>query len=222
VSKIRRLDERTVQEIRKALDKPDETRPSTDNGLEVPRDPDIVAIAAVRSVASLNVAEFGQIAESLAGLYTARSMRDVPIAEFVEDVCDAMESVPQEELRLPPAEREPFKEKLRTLLSSDFFAIVAKAYDLATEERTFCSARILTDLRPVFGARVEDGPQAMVVLHTLKLTYHEGSQKHQDFFLSLDASDLKALRKVLDRAEAKADTLRPAVKDIRLFGIPKE
>lgn len=223
VSKIRGLDERTIQEIRKALDQPrPESAPKNGSGIEVPRDPDSVAIAAVRSVATLNVAEFGQIAESLAGLYTARSERDVPVADFVEDVCDAMEVLPQEELKLPHSEREQFKEKLRTLLSSEFFSIVAKAYDLATEERTFCTARILTDLRPVFGARVEDGPQAMVVLHTLKLVYHEGSKRHEEFFVALDADDLKALRKVIDRAEAKADTLRPAVRDIRLFGIPKE
>ena len=192
VSKIRRLDERTVQEIRKALDQPpEESPPKSGNGIEVPRDPDSASIAAVRSVATLNVAEFGQIAESLAGLYTARSVRDVPIADFVEDVCDAMEVLPQEEMRLPHSEREQFKEKLRTLLGSEFFSIVAKAYDLATEERTFCSARILTDLRPVFGARVEDGPQAMVVLHTLKLVYHEGSKRHEEFFVALDGDDLR-------------------------------
>jgi hypothetical protein len=182
VSKIRRLDERTVQEIRKALDNPHEASAKNNHGVEVPRDPNSVAISAVRSVATINVAEFAQIAESFAGLYTARSIREMPIEDFVEQVCDAMEIIPQEDLRVPSSERELFKGKLFTLLSSDFFGIVAKAYDLATEGRTFCSARILTDLRPVFGARVEDGPQAMVVLHTLKLTYHEGGKRHQDSF----------------------------------------
>jgi hypothetical protein len=223
VSKIRGLDERTVREIRKALDQPSETPLANADGLEVPRNPDAVAIAAVRSVSSLNLTEFGQIAESLAGLYTARSMRDAPIADFVEDVCDAMEALPKEELRLPHSERDQFKEKLTTLLGSDFFSIVAKAYDLASEdERTFCGARILTDLRPVFGPNVEDGPQAMVVLHTLKLIFHEQNREHQEFYLSLDATDLRTLRKLIDRAEAKANTLRPAVKDVRLLGIPKE
>jgi hypothetical protein len=223
VSKIRRLDERTVREIRKALDQPNETPPKSSNGVEVPRNPDSVAIAAVRSVASLNLAEFGQIAESLAGLYTARSMRDMPLADFVEDVCDAMETLPKEELRLLPSERDQFKEKLSTLLSSDVFSIIAKAYDLASEdERTFCGARILTDLRPVFGPHVEDGPQAMVVLHTLKLIFHEENRMHQEFYVSLDADDLRTLRKLLDRAEAKANALRPAIRDIRLLGIAKE
>jgi hypothetical protein len=223
VSKIRRLDDRTVQEIKKALDQAgNESASKNSAGVEASRDPDDIAIAAMRSVASVNTAEFAQIAESLAGLYTARSMRDVPTEEFLDSVCDAMEALPQDELRLPHAEREQFKNKLRPLLSSEFFSIVAKAYDLVTEERTFCSARILTDLRPVFSARVEDGPQAMVVMHTLKLVYHEGSRRHEEFFVALDAEDLRTLRKVVDRAEAKAEALRPALKDMRLFGLPRE
>ncbi len=221
IAKIRRLDDRTVQEIRNALDlKRVEVSQKNGNGLEVPRDPNAVALSAIRSIASVNVAEFGQIAESLAGLYMARSVQDMPADDFLEQVCDAMETLPDETLQLPHSEREPFKDKLRILLSSEAFAVIAKAYDLATEERTFCSSRILTDLRPVFGSRVEDGPQAMVVMHTLRLTFHEAHKKHEEFFVVLDADDLKQLNKQIDRAERKAEALRSSVKDVRLFGLP--
>jgi hypothetical protein len=190
---------------------------------EVPRDPAALALSAIRSVSAINADDFKQIAEALAGLYSVRSIRDVPVEEFVEDVCDAMEIIPEEQLRLPLSEREQFKGKLRTLMGAELFAIAAKAYDLATDdERTFCGARILTDLRPVFGGRIEDGPRAMVVVHLLKLAYHQGSDKHEQFYLSLDDGDLKELRRLIDRAEAKAATLRSAVKDVRLFGVPKE
>ena len=90
------------------------------------------------------------------------------------------------------------------------------------DERVFCQARILTDLRPVFGQVIEDGPKAMVVVHLLKLTFHKGSEKHQEFFVSLDGDDLKTLRGLIDRAEAKAKTLKSSIKDVRLFGAPKE
>jgi len=223
VSKIRRLDERSVWEIRKALDQAEESTSPRQNGVETPRDPDSVALSAIRSVASANVDEFKQIARALAGLYIAKSVRDVSVDDFAESVCDAMENLPQEDLRLPHSEREEFKEKVKILLGSNFFSVVSKAFDLATDdERTFCDARILTDLRPVFGPQIEEGPQAMVVLHSLKLTYHQGSQKHQQFYIALDDDDLKTLRKLIERAEAKAKALRPAVHDIRLFGIPKE
>lgn len=223
VSKIRRLDERSVREIRSALEQPVESPKVTGNGVEIPSKPDAVAIKAMRSVSSVNTSDFKQIAEALAALYGVKSTRDVSVDEFADDVCDALESLPSEEERLPHSEREQFKGKLVTLLSADVFSLVSKTYDLATEdERTFCDARILTDLRPVFGTQVEDGPQAMVVVHLLKLAYHQGSEHHNQFYVALDDDDLQTLKKLLDRAEAKAKTLRSAVKDIRLFGIPKE
>ncbi len=150
-------------------------------------------------------------------------MRDVSVEEFSDYVSDAMESLDQEELRLPRAEREQFKEKLITLLSADVFGIASKVVDLRTDdERLFCHARVLTDLRPIFGPRVEDGATAMVVVHLLKIGYHAASQDHKEFFVSLDSDDLQTLRKLIDRAEAKARSLKSTVKNVRLFGVAKE
>lgn len=224
VAAIRRLDEESVQAVRAALDRPLEaTVPRDANPDEIPRDPRAMAITAVRSVPGVNKDEFRKIAEALAGLYGARSMRDASVEEFADMVCDAMESLPSDELGLPHSEREQFREKLIELLSADVFAIVSKVQDLASEdERTFCQARILTDLRPVFGTRIEDGPRAMVVVHLLKLAYHQGSEAHHHFYVALDEKDLQSLKKVIDRAESKARTLRSAVKDVRLFGVRKE
>jgi hypothetical protein len=134
-----------------------------------------------------------------------------------------MESLDSPDLRLPHAERAQFKEKLVTLLGAEVFGIVSKAWDLRTDdERVFCHARILTDLRPVFGQTIEEGPMAMVVVHLLKLAFHRGFEKHQEFYVSLDGDDLKTLRAVIDRAEAKARTLKSSIKDVRLFGAPKQ
>ena len=78
VSKIRRLDERSVREIRKALDQTGEISPKGDNGIEVPRDPDSVAISAVRSATSVNADEFAQIVSGGFGIRDdpARPARD--------------------------------------------------------------------------------------------------------------------------------------------------
>ena len=43
-------------------------------------------------------------------------------------------------------------------------------------ERLFCTAKILTDLRPVFDRVATDGPAALSVVHTLKLSFHHGSE----------------------------------------------
>ena len=112
-----------------------------------------------------------------------------------------------------------------TLFGSPNFDIVAKAWDLKTDdERVFCGARILTDMRPVFGPNVKDGPKAMAVVHLLKLGFDRvgDPKRHNEFHVSLDAEDLGSLRKLIERAEDKASTLRNSVKDIPVFGAPKE
>jgi hypothetical protein len=98
--------------------------------------------------------------------------------------------------------------------------MATKAYDLQTEgERTFCDARILTDLRPVFGKDIASGPAGMVIIHRLKLGYHNSEGEHRTFYIALDAEDLVTLKKAIDRAELKARSLKSIVKDVPFLGI---
>src|SRR5262249_4817080 len=153
-----------------------------------------------------NLADAKEIAKAIVALYAVKSIREASAEQFAEYVSEAMESLPDESLRLPSAQREDFKHKLEILMGSDLLGLASKVQDLATEdERQYCSARILTDLRPVFGATINEGPKAMVVVHMLKLAYHQSSEKHQQFYVSLDADDLAALKALIDRAEAKAN-----------------
>lgn len=223
LSKIGKLDDASVAQIRAALERP-VSGYGPDEDIKLPnRLSDIPETALAPTAALGSKTDLRQIAEAVAGLYSAKAARDIGVEDFADQVCDAMEALESEELRLPHAERGQFRKKLLTLLDADVFAVVSKAFDLATEdERTFCHARILTDLRPVFGTRVEEGPKGMVVVHVLKIDYHAGSPAHHQFYLALDADGLQELRKVIDRAEAKARTLKSAVKGVRLFGIPKE
>jgi hypothetical protein len=88
--------------------------------------------------------------------------------------------------------------------------VAVKAKELQMEaERTFCDARVITDLRPVFGGNVAESPTSMVIVHTLKVGYHgTNSARHRELFMSLDADDIAKLKKVLDRAEEKTKTLK--------------
>jgi hypothetical protein len=221
VSAIRTLDSQSVQAIKAALEGTGHQK--TDDMGAVQGTLGDMAITAITSIHSPRPAEFKQIGEALVSLYGAKSARDVSIEDFAEEVCEAMESIPEENLRLSHTERAQFKEKLLTLLNADVFGFITKIRDLTIEhERTFCHARIMTDMRPVFDSRIEDGPRAILVTHLLRLAYHEGSEKPKDFYVSLDANDLRTLRQLIDRAEAKAKALRSAAKDVRIFGVPKE
>jgi hypothetical protein len=210
--KIGKLDEQGVKDIRTALDSITDTSKA----------PIEAAKAAVESITQSNAKDFQQIAEALGSLYIARTARDVSSGEFANDISDAMETLDSEKFRLPQGEREQFRLKLITLLESDLFGIVSKAWDLKTDdEHVFCTVRIVTDLRPVFGSRIEEGPKAMVVVHLLRLGYDVSGrgEKHEDFYVSLSAESLKALRNALDRAETKAKTLEATIKNVRLLGL---
>lgn len=225
LSSIRSLSEESVEEIRAILDQvtlPQNHRAEGDQSAAT--DPSAIITAVRKSVPRTDIANMKQVLDVLATLYEIKSQRETSVEQFVEDVCDAMEALDSEE-RLPHAERQIFAGKLLTLLNAEVFAVVAKAHDLATEnERIFCHARILTDLRPIFGLNIEDGPKAMIVMHTLKLAYHEqGSRKdHEEFYVALDADDLDALSRLIIRAKDKANTLSSAVNNVHIFGVPKE
>jgi hypothetical protein len=227
LSSVRSLSERDTQQIRTVLDQVASSQPRNSGAeLELPSDPGAAMVAVRNASARVEIANFTKILDLLVTLYEIKSQRDVAVEEFVDSVCDAMESLDNPEYRLAPSERADFAGKLLTLLNAEIFALVTKAQDLVTEdERTFCHARILTDLRPIFGSNVEDGPKAMITMHTLKLAFHQqgSSADHGEFYVAMDAEDLQALRKLIDRAEAKAKSLHSALgKNVKLFGIPPQ
>jgi hypothetical protein len=211
VSKIRDLDMEHVRQLKTILDRPGLTEAA-----------EAATSTALQTVLPKSApGDDKKIAEALIAMYLVKSSQDIDLGEFAEHIADALEILPNPALRLPANEKESFKQKLSTLLRSEVFVGASKVFDLQTEsEHVFCHARILTDLRPVFGTEIEKGPRAVVVTHNLKIAFHlSGRKGDHDFYVMLDASDLAALKKVILRAEAKAKTLRAIIKDdITLLG----
>jgi hypothetical protein len=159
-------------------------------------------------VDSIELSDVEDTMQILVSLYLLRARYESPIHEFAEDICRAMDESSVEALRLPSEERNRFKDHLIELLDLESISIGTKAIDLQYEnEHTFSSARIVTDVRPIFGANLEDAPAGAVIVHTLKITYREGN-RHRDFFIALDAEDLSLLGGLLERADSKAKNLK--------------
>lgn len=94
----------------------------------------------------------------------------------------------------------------------DSLGVTAKISALRSDhQRVFCSSRILTDIRPVFGDDPTKSPRAAVVVHSLRLTYHVGDT-HDDIFVALDAEDLRVLRNHCDRAMKKELALNEQIR----------
>jgi hypothetical protein len=89
---------------------------------------------------------------------------------------------------------------------------------VSDHDHVYCRARILTDIRPVFASSVTEPPAAMVVVHTLRLSYHSFSNagEIQGFYLALDSSDLEELQQQIERAIEKEKTLKSVLSSKQL------
>lgn len=114
------------------------------------------------------------------------------------------------------ADRTRIDKRLDRILQSKALEITGKAYGVLSDNpNLFCSARTLSELRPVFDRGLD--ARAAVIVHQLKLVYHTGpSSERSDLFLALDRSDLDYLKTIIDRAIEKHDKLEAMTKTLNL------
>jgi hypothetical protein len=160
-------------------------------------------------VADVPPATIDGVVDALTGLSSViTSVDDLPMEVFVEDVAAALsDAAPPHSLTLTTDERQKFKTRLTSLLDIQTIRVAAKARTVFIEhEHYLCYARIMTDIRPVFDIDVADDPMAAMIVHTLKLAYHEGDDV-KEFFVALDPSSLERLSELIERARAKQASL---------------
>jgi hypothetical protein len=166
-------------------------------------------------VPSLKKEDVEQIARTLYSLYVVRADTDIPLSVFISELISAMRATGEGSLPLSEEEKNEFQDRIAKLLSVDTLVVTSKVEQVRSDyAKTFCAAKILTDIRPIF-AKPEETPLGVAITHTLKIEYHEGSE-HKHFYVALDADDLQKVKKVLQRAEAKASSLRSLLKAANL------
>lgn len=140
---------------------------------------------------------------SLVGLLPEDSPSPVELAREVGESPD---------IDLEDAQRTTFVDRLTRLLGVEALVLSSRALDVITEhENTFHNARILTDLRPVFGTEIANGPAVAAVVAMLKVDYHAGDRAVTSSYFAMDHSDLLLLRSVIDRAITKVESLRKLI-----------
>jgi len=121
------------------------------------------------------------------------------------------------DLSLEEPDREAFTQRLRPMLEIETLAIAARASDVVTEyERVFHNARVLTDLRPIFGRDPAQGPKAGALIATLKIDFHPPVGGLESEFYALEHADLLRLRDVVNRAIVKHASMRQVMKRLNL------
>lgn len=107
--------------------------------------------------------------------------------------------------------RSAFDALVDRIVACKTLGVTGKALHVALDnQNTYCTARTLTELRPVYSDAEEDEPSidAMMVVHNLKLVYHTGPRgEREELFLTLDQEAVSHLQRVLTRAQEKQGSL---------------
>lgn len=160
----------------------------------------------VSAVPGVSVREAREMVAALRSLYSARTSLEVTVDAFVNEVLKAARQnvTPQN----PPVDMSSQADSLRNLLSVRPLSMVSKARGLHIDhENIFCSARIISDIRPIFDVDITQEPTGFVMAHILKLGYHH-SGKHTELYVALDKLDLQTMIDALQRAQTKAASIK--------------
>ena len=176
---------------------------------------------------NITAEDLDSLLEVLLGLQLARSLQEKTAEQFSNEILKELEIPGPEQLKLSESDRLKFINRLSILLGFESLALVAKARDLQTEHgHVFLNGRVITDLRPVFRGAPNETPLGVVLLHILKLSYLDRQREgdRSTFYIALDENDVASLKRLLDRAEIKAQTLRSTLEGagIKCLGEPQK
>jgi hypothetical protein len=171
--------------------------------LEIERSP-----GSIPTVKNVSPDDATLIMEAVNTMYRVRTYAEVSIGEFISDVCEVL----LEHKELAPDQVPPFRERLGRVLDIEALNVAAKAVTLLGEhEHLFCSVRIITDARPIYGQSVIEPPVAMAITHIMKIDYHGAGGHLHEIYIGLGSRDIDELIVALNRAKDKAGSLQTAL-----------
>ncbi|MDO8042296.1 hypothetical protein [Janthinobacterium sp. SUN137] len=162
------------------------------------------------------------IADTLFSLIPLLISSGKPVNEVVEELLNAIRNQAPSGKNLEEDKIEQLRANLQKLLRVPSIYMGAKATSVLTDNQSnFLSARILTDVRPVFELESTD-VAAAVILHNLKISFASQGDSEREFFVSMDAVDVQSLISTLQRAQQKADKLQKIFNETNLLLINPE
>jgi len=142
----------------------------------------------------------------LLSLTALRLRLDLEPLKLASIVYEAMIESEYEQLKIQ--DKDPFIQRLTTLLSVESLLYPTKGPTvMLAHEYVFRHARIITDIRPIFGSDIRTHPSVAMLVHTLELTCQQGDNV-RNFYVAMDKDDVNLLKEVSHRALLKADNLR--------------
>lgn len=158
------------------------------------------------------------LVSALLGMLTSTFTHSIPVQDFAAGVAASPE------LDVHSVQnRELLKRRIATLLSIPAVQASAKAIDVATSsERNFHTARIFTQIRPIFGEDVHNPPIGAAVLHELHIHTLTEDDSERTFVTALSAQNIALLKQLIERAIAKEASLTQWLSSVGLTGFDIE
>lgn len=175
---------------------------------------DEMASAIAESVPSIPIEDLAKILDLLYSLYHVRELSELNRNSFLRELVESVRE--NADPKISDEELPIIRQRFKDLLSLQAMESISKAIGLQREEeRIYCEAKIISDIRPVFGEDIKVKPVAATITHTLKISYHEDGD-HKVFYIVLDEVDLDELEQIVKRAKTKAETLTKVLSDSKI------
>lgn len=172
-------------------------------------------IAAKTSIPESSVA---RIVNALSNLRYVQEHLEISAKEVFEHITSAIEYHAPEQWKAEfkdswDKQKEPIVQMLEKLDPDHPLSISRKAEQLTyTQPNLLLESRIITDIRPIFN----DAGNAIlesIVTHSLVVKYSDG-ESTKKIHLSMDAEDIATMKRLCERAEKKAITMKKSLKEL--------
>lgn len=172
--------------------------------------------ASVASAAATDEkADIEEIIPALMYLFSYSKSQTDP-DQFADDLISELRVQAPGELGIEPDKAGQLKERLFSVFQIDTLRLRSKASDLIFEDaQVYQASRVITDIRPVFGGADGFEIRGGLIVHSLKIQFYTAAGANE-IYISLDDDDIIELKRVIERAQRKADVLRSHLKTSKI------
>jgi len=165
-----------------------------------------------KALESMSTASLKRIFVTLKSLYAARTRGSHSVEKFAREVVRDLRRRKPDMFSSPDGWAGAIR-NFESLLQIEALDIANRERHIrAADEKRFCEAEVLVELRPVFTGESGDELRRLFVAYRLKLGFHTHRDAHEDLYISLDLDDIQALRESLNQAELQGDVLQKQAK----------
>jgi hypothetical protein len=179
----------------------------------MPRTSLVAFVRGLQPHLKLDEEQLRAIVANLTGMYDVMNKRGYSPEQFAATIVDSMR---EDNLGVATSGvPEDFQEFLaQALANGRTLGIVGSSVNLIlADEKIYESARLTTNLRPVFTSANPSAPEAMLAIHSLTIELHESQEK---IVIALDDQDLIDLGEELVRAQQEAASIREFIESAGL------